>query len=154
MTAPQQQTLLDPISPGIDSQIRDYVEKRRRHDRINEELKAAKKELDQSKESLWDYLEAEGTKTIHHVLGRITRSAPRKAYVKDFDAFMTWLRDHDLVPALTKLAVRQAEVNAYVSEALDKGDDVPDGVEPFTYKQINFYPAASTAAPQAVEQEN
>lgn len=127
-----------PAEPSLDNLIRDYVSKRLRYEYFNWRMEQAKAEMKNSMFVLWDEMGDQEMKTIHHSLGRITRSTTTIALVRDLDSLMGELDDLGLRGAFTKIAIEQAKLNALLRERLDAGEDVPAGTAPHVQKRISF----------------
>lgn len=121
---------------ALDSEVRLYVRLREESEEAEAEAKEAKARLKEQQDRLWDFLESAGLKTVSHELGRAVRTASIKAGVRDPEALAQALSDLGLLDAFTKRAWRQAELNAFVRERVEAGEDPPEGVEPWVDRRI------------------
>lgn len=134
------------LAPSLDNAIRDYVSLRLKYEREQGEADTTKTKVEAAKMYLFDLMESEDLKTVHHGLGRITRSAATIALIKDPEAYMSWLDDAGLRGAMTKIQFKQKETNALLKEKLEEGEDTPDGLEAFIRRGITY-----TRSPQVRE---
>lgn len=146
-----QQLHSSAVSPSLDNEIRDYVSKRRRYERLAAEAEEAKRLWREQEQALWGYFEAEDLKTVHHGLGRVTRGTRQIALIKDAEALMKELDDLGLRSAMTKIEFRKAEINKLTREREHEGADLPAGIELLTTNTITFTP--SRVAPEGMERE-
>lgn len=149
-----QQQLRSAVGPSIDIKIRDYVTKRGRYEDLKHQMEEAKLTMEAAKFELWDYLEAEDLKTVHHALGRVTRSVITRALVKDFESLLIELDDLGLRHAMTKTVIRQKELNALLKERMNQGDEPPAGTEPLLLRTITFAPAKPAADAMRAQTED
>jgi hypothetical protein len=140
------------VDSSVDSRIRDYVSKRGIYEDLSAQTDEAKRHMEAAKQELWDLLESEDLKTVHHALGRITRSTSMRGLVKDYDALMSELDDLGLRAAFTKISFRQRELNALVKERLNNGEELPAGLEPLVLRTITFAAARPAAAAMKAEE--
>lgn len=123
---------------GFDTQIRKYVTARIQKEAAEAKFSEAARIFKEAQDELYDFLEAAGTKTINHDLGRFTRTNRTIATVQDPELLAEWIDNHGLRNSLVATKIRQAELNAVVKELIAEGQDPPDGVEPLTLKGVTF----------------
>lgn len=128
----------EQVAARFDAEMREYVRRRQDAEEAEAEARQAKQALEEQKERIWDLLESAGMKTVNHELGRVTRSAIIKASVHDGEALARELDDLGLLDAFTKREFRKAELNAYVKEQIEQGQELPTGLDTYVERRITY----------------
>ncbi len=128
------------LSTQLDEELRLYVNLRRRAEDVEDQAKQARKRADEQRDRLWDIMEAAGVKTINHELGRMTRTVQQRAFVLDDDTLSHYLTDAGIYEAMTKRSWRQANLNELAREAIESGEQLPDGLDAVAIKSIRYTP--------------
>lgn len=136
----QKDDTAEEVSALLNREIMAYHDARRRFEEADVVQKKQKKAYDAARDRLWDLLESAGVKTINHDVGRITRVNKVVGTVVDREALTEWLENHGLLEAFTRTDFRQAQLNGIAKEAIEEGDELPEGLDTLTLKQISYTP--------------
>jgi hypothetical protein len=126
------------IAGPLNREIMRYVHLRDEYEATEATAKRAKKVYEEQRDRLWDMLESAGVKTINHDVGRITRTNRVIGTIQDRAALTEWLEDHGMLEAFTRTDFRQQQLNGLAKEAIETGDELPEGLDVLTTKTITF----------------
>lgn len=126
------------IAGPLNREIMQYVNLRDEYEFADAAAKNAKRKYEEQRDRLWELLESAGVKTINHEVGRITRSNRVIGTVTDKTALAEWLSDHGMLEAFTRTDFRQQQLNGLAKEAIETGEDLPEGLDVLTVKTISL----------------
>ena len=129
---------MQDLSAKMDAELRQYVAMRQDAEEAEGRAKELRQIADEQRDRLWDIMEAAGIKTINHELGAMTRMTQLRAIVTDDDSLAHFLAEEGIYDAMTKKAWRQANLNAFVREAIEQGETLPPGLDTLAVKAIRY----------------
>lgn len=128
------------LAARMNDEMRRYVLLRREAEEAERFAKDKKRESDEQRDRLWEFMEAAGLKTANHELGMITRIAQQKALINDKEALTAYLDDRGMYEAFTRTEFRQQQLNEFAKELIEEGEELPEGMDILTVRQLRFTP--------------
>lgn len=131
-----------PVSPGeqaaLDVEIKLYVQFRNNFEDVERIYKKLKERVDNQRDRLFDVMESQGFKTVNHDLGRFTRTESMRCQVTDVLAARQNLAEEGILDEMTRTEWAQANLNRYVKERLEAGEQPPEGLDIVTDRKITY----------------